>query len=196
MAERRDDAALAFHPLTPDRWADFEALFGARGACGGCWCMWWRLKRSDFERQRGEENRKSMLRLVSSGDVPGILAYAGATPVGWCAVARREDYPVLERSRVLARIDAEPVWSVTCLFIRKEWRNRGVSTELLKAAVRHVRDQGGTIVEGYPVEPKTGKMPDAFAWTGLPSSFLKAGFVECARGSATRPIVRFRIEAA
>ena len=32
--------SFEFHPLTKDRWIDFEALFGARGAYGGCWCMW------------------------------------------------------------------------------------------------------------------------------------------------------------
>lgn len=193
MPKRRSAETLEFHPLTSARWKDFEILFGERGACGGCWCMWWRLKRSDFSRQKGPANKQSMNRLVSSGDIPGILAYADGTPIGWCAVAPREKYPVLERSRVLKRIDNEPVWSVTCLFVKKERRNKGVSTRLLMAAIEHVKKQGGAVVEGYPVEPKTDKMPDAFAWTGLASAFKTAGFIECARGSRTRPIMRFRI---
>lgn len=129
-----------------------------------------------------------------SGEIPGILAYATGEPIGWCAVAPRESYPVLERSRVLARIDDQPVWSVTCLFVKRQWRNRGVSVLLLRAAVDHVKACGGAVVEGYPVEHGTGKMPAAFAWTGMVSAFLKAGFVECARGSKARPIMRFRIE--
>jgi GNAT superfamily N-acetyltransferase len=194
MASKRSgDPALEFHPLTEDRWADFERLFGERGACGGCWCMWWRLKRSQFERQKGHVNKQSMRTLVASGEVPGILAYAGREPVGWCATAPREGYPVLERSRVLKRIDDEPVWSVTCLFVKKQHRHQGVSVQLLRAAVEYVRECGGTVVEGYPVEPKGGRMPDAFAWTGLVSAFKRAGFVECARGSPTRPIMRFGI---
>lgn len=194
MPNRRDNLCLEFHPLTSARWTDFETLFGKQGACGGCWCMWWRLKRSDFERQKGEANKQSMKRLVASGEVPGILAYAEGEPVGWCAIAPRESYPVLERSRVLKRIDDKPVWSVTCLFIKKELRNKGVSVQLLRAAIEYVKKRGGTLVEGYPVEPKTDRMPDAFAWTGLVSAFKQTGFVECARGSQTRPIMRFRIK--
>ncbi|MDJ0849995.1 MAG: GNAT family N-acetyltransferase [Myxococcota bacterium] len=184
---------LAFHPLTPERWSDFEALFGPRGACGGCWCMLWRLTRSEFERQKGAGNKRAMRRLVRSGKPPGILAYAGAEPVGWCAVAPRGDYPSLERSRVLKRIDDTPVWSVACLFVKKEYRKQGVSVALLEAVIAHVRRQGGRCVEGYPVEPKKPRMPDVFAWTGLASAFERAGFEECARGSATRPIVRYAI---
>lgn len=192
--ERNRRGQLQFHPLVPSRWSDFEALFGERGACGGCWCMWWKLKRSDFLRQKGEANKVSMRRLVTSRNVPGILAYAAGLPIGWCAVAPRETYPVLDRSRVLKRIDNQPVWSVTCIFVKREYRNQGVSTQLLRAATKHVAKQGGTIVEGYPIEPKTNKMPNAFAWTGLASAFKKAGYIECARGSKIRPIMRFKIK--
>jgi GNAT superfamily N-acetyltransferase len=156
--------------------------------------MWWRLKRSEFERQKGPANKESMRSLVVSDEVPGVLAYAGEEPVGWCAVAPRESYPVLERSRVLKRIDEKPVWSVTCLFVKKEHRNKGVSVQLLRAAVEYVKEQGGAVVEGYPVEPKAGRTADAFAWTGLVSAFRQAGFVECARGSPTRPILRFEVK--
>jgi GNAT superfamily N-acetyltransferase len=192
-ATRRTNRPLEFQPLTPDRWPDFETLFGPRGACGGCWCMWWRLQRGEFERQKGAANHDSMQRLVTSGLVPGILAYAQGVPVGWCAVAPRESYPRLEQSRVLRRLDDKPVWSVTCLFVKKEHRNQGVSVQLLRAAVAFVRDQGGATVEGYPVEPRTDRMPSAFAWTGLASAFEEAGFVECGRRSESRPIMRFDI---
>ncbi|MBW2486837.1 MAG: GNAT family N-acetyltransferase, partial [Deltaproteobacteria bacterium] len=62
------------------------------------------------------------------------------------------------------------------------------------AAVAHVKKQGGTIVEAYPVEPRKDRMPDVFAWTGLASAYAKAGFVECARRSETRPIMRYFIK--
>src|SRR3712207_7681510 len=80
--------------------------------------MWWRLRRSEYERQKGQGNRAALKDIVDSGEIPGILAYAEGQPVGWCSVAPRERFPVLERSRVLKRIDEEPVWSVVCLFVR------------------------------------------------------------------------------
>ena len=182
---------FVFQPLTRERWVDFETLFGPRGACGGCWCMLWRLKRAEFDRQKGDGNKRAMHALVAAGETPGILAYHDGQPIGWCAVARRADYPALERSRVLKPIDDQPVWSISCLFVAKGWRGKGVSVALLKAAVEHVRKQGGKVVEGYPVEPRKTRMPDVFAWTGVPAAFRRAGFVEVARGSATRPIMRW-----
>jgi len=185
---------LTFRPLTSKYWSDFEKLFGPRGACGGCWCMLWRLTRSDFDQQRGEGNRRAMKRLVDRGETPGILAYAGRQPVAWCAVAPRVSYPALERSRVSKRIDDQPVWSITCFFVAKPFRRSGISVELLKAAIDYVQKRGGRIVEGYPVEPKTESMPEVFAYTGLATAFLKAGFTECLRRSETRPIMRFELQ--
>jgi len=182
---------LSFSPLTADCWNDFKDLFGKRGACGGCWCMYWRLKRAEFNQKKGEGNRRLMQRMVKDGIVPGILAFAGKIPVGWCAVAPRADYPVLNNSRILRPVDEQTVWSIVCFFIRKEYRNQGISIALIKAAVEFVRQQNGTIVEAYPVEPKKGIMPAVFAYTGLASAFLKAGFKEVARRSETRPIMRF-----
>lgn len=184
---------IEFHALTTERWGDFEQLFGSQGACGGCWCMLWRLSKRDFEHQKGDGNRQAMKELVDSGNVPGLLAYSDGQTVGWCSVSRREDFPALARSRVAKPIDDQPVWSVSCLFVAKQMRGQRLSVKLLKAAVDYVAQQGGRIVEGYPVEPKSDKMPDVFAWTGIASAFLKAGFVEAARGSTTRPIMRFEI---
>jgi GNAT superfamily N-acetyltransferase len=177
-------------PLSPDRWPDLVRLFGERGACGGCWCMWWRLPRAQFEQQKGERNRKAFETLVRSGSEPGLLAYVEGKPAGWCSVAPREQFVRLERSRPLRRIDDRQVWSVNCLFIAKPFRRSGLSVELLKAAARFALSRGAAVLEGYPVEPKKGRMPDVFAWTGLRRAFDGAGFYEAARHSPSRPIMR------
>jgi GNAT superfamily N-acetyltransferase len=181
---------MEFHPVTPQRWPDLESLFGERGACGGCWCMWWRLTQSEFNRQKGLANKRAMKKIVESGQVPGILAYADGRPVGWCSIGPREVFSRLDRSRILKKIDDQPVWSVVCFVVAKPFRRKGISTKLLQAAVEHARQQGARIVEGYPVEPKKTSMPDLFAYQGLSSAFLQAGFVEVARRSETRPIMR------
>jgi len=154
--------------------------------------MLWRLPRKQFDSQKGAGNRKAMMALVESGEVPGLLGYFNGRPVGWCAVAPRENYPALGRSRVLKPVDDQPCWSVSCLFVDREYRNKGVSTQLLRATVDYVNGQGVRILEGYPVEPKGDKpIPSAFAWTGIPKAFESAGFLEVARRSPTRPIMRF-----
>jgi GNAT superfamily N-acetyltransferase len=165
------------------------ALFGERGACAGCWCMWWRGARADYNKNQGAGNKRRMKRLIDSGVVPGILAYSGGEPVGWCSVGPRESYDALGRSRVLKPIDDKPVWSIVCFFVAKGFRRKGLSVRLIKAAVKYARSRGAKIVEGYPVVPKAG-YPDAWAYPGFVSAFKSAGFSVAKRRSKARPIMR------
>lgn len=183
---------LTVHPLTAERWPDFVRLFGEGGVGGGCWCMFWRLPRQQYLQQKGASNKEAMRVLVESGCVPGLLAYAGAEPIGWCAVAPREAFPALERSPSRKAVDGEHVWSITCLYIARSHRRQHLSTKLIDAAVTHVRSQGGRIVEAYPVPPKPGVGSTNYAYTGFVSAFEEAGFTECVRRSKTRPIMRCR----
>ena len=187
--------ALSFHPLTVERWADFEMLFGEHGAYGGCWCMWWRTTRSQFQEQAGEGNRQAMRAIVDTGEVPGILAYGDCQPLGWCSIAPREQYGSLNRSHVLKRLDEMPVWSIVCLFVAKGHRGEGLSLALIQTAVDYVRQQGGKVVEAYPTIPKnSGPLPPVSSFMGVPALFERAGFVECKRPSGSRVIVRCYLE--
>ncbi len=155
--------------------------------------MWWRQTSSEFNAMKGEANRRAMKAIVRSGRVPGLIAYRGNQPVGWCSVAPREEFPRLERSRILKPVDDKPVWAVVCFFIARPHRGTGVGIQLLRAAVEYVGKRGGRIVEGYAVEPKRGRTADLFVYHGPVSLFRSAGFKEVARRSATRPIMRYMI---
>ncbi len=181
---------IKFKELREESWSDFENLFGSNGACGGCWCMWWKLSRKEFETNKGDGNRKLQKEIVESRKIPGIIAYVDNEPSGWCAIEPRESYPRLDGSRILKPVDDQPVWSVTCFFVSKKFRLQGLSVELLKTAVKHALKNGADIIEGYPVEAKEKKV-DAFVYHGTASAFLKAGFNEVARRSETRPIMRY-----
>jgi GNAT superfamily N-acetyltransferase len=180
---------ITFKPLTPSRFPDLERLFGPNGACAGCWCMFWRQTGAEYQARRGEKNRRSLRALVISGRVPGILAYAGKDPVGWCAIEPRQAYARLARGRTLAPVDDQPVWAITCFFVARPWRGKGVTQALIEAAVAHARKRGARLVEAYPVDPR-GELADAWLYTGRASTFRRAGFSEVARRSPTRPIVR------
>jgi GNAT superfamily N-acetyltransferase len=156
--------------------------------------MTWRLKRSVWEAGKGEPNRRAFHKIVRRDEQPGILAYAGDEPIGWCSVAPRQVFIALEKSRVLAPVDDAPVWSISCLFVAKAWRRQGVSVKLIKAAVKFAAERGAAMVEAYPVIPYTDDMPGAFAWTGLLAAFEKAGFIEVARRSKGRPIMRRKVK--
>jgi GNAT superfamily N-acetyltransferase len=184
---------LDVKPLELSRWRDLEQLFGERGACGGCWCMWWRQTAREFAASKGEGNRRAMKAIVRSGRIPGLVAYRGGEPVGWISVAPREEFPRLERSRILKPVDGQPVWSVVCFFVARPHRDAGLAKHLLQAAVEHVRKRGGRIVEGYAIEPKEGRTPDLFAYPGPAALYRKAGFKEVCRRSEARPIMRYVI---
>jgi len=190
LSKHSSSSTLEFQPLTEHRWSDFEELFGHHGAYGGCWCMWWRLTRREFAEGQGEGNRQALRTIVKSGEVPGILAYCQGKPVGWCSVAPRERYGSLERSPVLKRLDDTPVWSIVCLFVPRSYRGQGIAQELIQAAVEYVRSQGGRAVEAYPTQPKRGGLTPVASYMGLPVMYERAGFVECARPSQSKVIMR------
>ena len=185
---------LTFFPLTIDRWEDFETLFGAHGAYAGCWCMWWRRTRKQFEQHSGDGNRLAMKATVESGNVPGILAYHGNEAIGWCSVAPRDQYPSLDRSHVLKRLDDKPVWSIVCFYIAKTFRGRGMTGHLIKAAVNYARECGANIVEAYPTRPRGKRLAPVSSFMGLPNVFGKKGFVTCRRPSEAKVIMRYTVE--
>jgi len=155
--------------------------------------MFWRRPPRVFIKGKGAGNRRALQTLVKRGDpAPGVLAYDGEEPVGWCAVAPREAYLSLGRSRVLKPVDDQPVWSISCFFVKREYRRRGLSRVLLDGAVAFARSKGAQIVEGYPTDSRAGASPDPFIYTGITSTFVNAGFAECARRSKFRPIMRLR----
>jgi GNAT superfamily N-acetyltransferase len=188
-------AAWRFEALTPERWSDFAALFGPRGACAGCWCTWPRLTHAEFRRATPEQRRAHTRRVVGTGEPPGLLAYDGDQAVGWIALAPRSSYRRLETSRVLAPVDEREVWSLPCFFIAKTHRGRGLTVALLEAACAFAASRGAEIVEGYPIDPRGTRKPAAFVWTGITAAFEKAGFREVERRSPSRPIMRRTLRA-
>jgi GNAT superfamily N-acetyltransferase len=188
MAKKPD---IQFHPVTPDRWGDLEQLFGPNGACSGCWCMWYRIKRSEWSKNASKGNRRALKRIVDRGGEPGLLAYVDDQPAGWVSVAPREEFSSLERSHVLKRVDDKPVWSIVCFFVSRDHRRQGLSRALIRAAVDYASRHGATLVEAYPVaRAPEAKFSAADTFPGSPGTFEREGFREVARRSPRRPIMR------
>jgi GNAT superfamily N-acetyltransferase len=186
---------LTFEPVTSRNWGKFVQLFGERGACGNCWCMFYRLRKQDFdEGKMNDGNKNAMKEIIRSGKPAGIIALYEGIPVAWCAFAPREDFLKLENSRVHKRIDDQPVWSIPCFFIDKKFRRLGVSVELLKGVINYAGEHKIKVIEAYPTIPTTEKLPDSFAWIGLYKSFERAGFKIVDRTSKNRPMVRYYTE--
>ena len=196
MTKSNDDKEfldqLTFEPLTKANWGKFVSLFGERGACGNCWCMYYRLKKSDFQEGKAEgSNKEAMQQLVYDEKPTGIMGFYEGQAIAWCAFAPREDFIKLEKSRVHKRIDDLQVWSIPCFFIDKNFRRNGVSVELLKGVIRYAKENGINVIEAYPTIPTKEILPDSFAWIGLYKSFERAGFEIVDRTSKNRPMVRY-----
>ena len=183
------ESQLEFRPVTPDKWSDLERLFSDPGVQKGCWCMYWRITRREFEHNGGHGNKNCLKEIVASGGVPGILAYHKEIPVGWCSVAPREDFPVVLRSPTLKPIDEQPAWAITCFFVTRSYRGCGLTHLLIRAAVRYAKEHGARIVEAYPVDVHA-KSIEYDLYAGLTTTLEKEGFVEVLRRSERKPIMR------
>lgn len=182
-------------PATAERWADLEGLFGKNGANAGCWCMWWRMERADFKKLKGDGTKAALHDMLLTDDVPGVLAYQDGQAVGWCAIGPREDFKALENSRILKRVDNQPVWSIVCFFVLKTHRQQGVTAALVQGTVEYAVSQGAKLIESYPIDlqhPQLSgqKFSGYSGYMGIASVFRSLGFVEVGRASDTQLIMR------
>lgn len=177
---------LKIRPLTPDLWPALEDLFGENGACNGCWCMNWRIGAAYHKRPR-ELNKAALHEIVKRGPPPGLLAFQGDLAVGWCQLTPRDALPWLNRAWRLRRVDDVPVWSISCFYIRKGYRKRGVTSALIAEALKAAKSAGAPALEAYPLD---AGLTNSSSWTGYASTFARAGFGIVGRHSPPRPIMR------
>jgi GNAT superfamily N-acetyltransferase len=179
---------LVIRPVTAERWAALEDLFGKAGASNGCWCMYWRIGPRYAQRPRAE-NRRDLHRLTVSGPPPGLLAFDGDVAVGWCELAPRADLAWLAQARYLQSVDDLPVWSVPCFYVRRTHRGQGVIDALIQAAVPATAAGGAPALEAYPVDTSVpGHTRNLFP--GVASVFARHGFRVVARRKPDRPVMR------
>lgn len=185
-AEYYSAVQLTIRPLTPDLWPAFEDLFGPRGACGGCWCMYCRIG-SAYKRRPAAMNKAAFRDVVRHGPPPGLLAFDGDLAVGWCQLTPRDDVPWLDQLWRLARVDDLPVWSVSCFYVRIGYRRRGITMALIREALCVASRAKAAALEAYPFDAAVSPSSTS---TGYASTFARAGFKNVARRAPARPIMR------
>ncbi len=192
-------SAVQVRTLDASDWPIILKLFTAKGACGGCWCMYWRLPHGGklWEDNKGDKNKRAFKRLIQAGRVHGCLAFVGDDPVGWCCLGPRQDFPRLETVRALQHQWDDSTWSVTCFYISTSWRRQGIASALLEHGVALAKKLGAKKLEGYPVRYSSknhGEVPAAFAWTGVNAIFEKQRFVNVSPPDHARDVFvrRFR----
>ena len=144
---------LRIEPLTPENWRAFDDLFGKQGACNGCWCMNWRIGR-EYQRRSREANKSDFKEIVKKGPAPGLLAFEGDLAVGWCQLTPRSALPHLNRQWRLKPVDDTPVWCISCFYVRKGYRRKGVTAALIEGAVKAAKDAGAPALEASPLDAR------------------------------------------
>jgi GNAT superfamily N-acetyltransferase len=177
---------LIIRPVTPELWPALEDLFGNKGACNGCWCMYWRIG-SAYTKRRRKENKNAFRKIVKRGPPPGLLAFKGGVPVGWCQLTPRDALPWLDRSRRCKRVDDVPVWVLSCFYVRNGYRKQGIASALIAAAVKAARRAKAPALEAYP---RDAHHDPGYSFTGYVSTFARAGFKTIACHVPARPIMR------
>ena len=178
---------FSIRPLTPRLLPALEDLFNTQGPVSRCWCMYWRI--GDAYRKRSpRSNKAEFSRLVKSGPPLGLLAFSGDLCVGWCQLTPRDALPWMDKTWRLKRVDDTPVWSLSCFYIRKGWRKKGVTSALIAAALDRARKAGAPALEAYPLD---ADLSPSSTNTGYVSTFKRMGFKIVARHVPPRPIMRY-----
>jgi GNAT superfamily N-acetyltransferase len=200
MTSSTAETGIRVTPIAQAPWPDVEAVFGTRGDPARCWCQYFKVTPQDWREGDVARFRVALrTQTAAAPPGPGLLAHLDDEPVGWCGVEPRPNYPALQRARLLRSallddFDDPSVWSVTCFVVRVGHRRQGIAAALLAAAVEHARAGGARVLEAYPVdaERKPG-VSSAELYHGPLGLFLAAGFVETARPSETRAVVRLAL---
>jgi ribosomal protein S18 acetylase RimI-like enzyme len=143
---------------------------------------------------RAARNRREQKRLIAQGSSHGILIYANGAPAGWCQYGPREELTRIDSNRTY-RVPAPEIkegkfWRITCFVVDRKYRRRGIAGEALAAALESIKQQGGGIVEAYPVARWEGKSFGNMSTHGTVSMFKQAGFKHVASFGNTNIVMR------
>jgi ribosomal protein S18 acetylase RimI-like enzyme len=171
-------------PLDASTWPDFAALVERNnGVWGGCWCMGFHAEGVGRSKSPGQ-NRSEKHERVREGRAHAALVFDGAECVGWCQFGAPDELPRIKRKRAYEAdlAGATPDWRITCFFIDKAGRRRGVASAALGGALEEIARLGGGTVESFPEDTEGRKVSASFLHNGTLALFERHGF------QRTRPL--------
>ena len=159
--------------LTPATWDDFAGLAARHnGVWGGCWCM---AFHGGFAKDAGAAgNRAAKVGLVRAGRAHAALVYAGGDVSDGASSGSLRTCPGSRIARHKRRCKAG--CRITCVFVDKGWRGRGVAAAALTEALAVIAKAGGGHVESFPEEVAGRKPAAAFLHNAEAVRFDRAGF--------------------
>jgi len=178
---------LQFKNVDASTWNDFVQLFESKGGPKYCWCMAWRSTSEEVREDNSQERKTAMQSRVDAGTPIGLLAYLDENPVAWCSIAPKSTHTHLP---IVGDESVENIWVLTCFFIIRPLRKKGITRKLIEAATMHAFQNGATIIEAYPVDPDS----PSYRFMGFKETFIGSGFEEVGREGKRRYIMRRLLE--
>ena len=161
--------------LSPDTWDGFAGLAQRHnGVFGGCWCTYFHTMHSEktFD---ADDNRSLKRRLVEEGRAHAALVYDGDEAVAWCEYGSPEELPnIYHRKQYEEELDLVADYRITCIFVDRRYRRKGLSAVALQGALDLISEAGGGVVEGYPHDTQGKKK--SVLYNGTRTLFERAGF--------------------
>lgn len=178
-------ARLAFKPVTRATKADFEALFESPGGPSYCWCMYTRITKDEAKSANSDAKARKpmMMQRIDHGIPVGLLGYDHGEPIAWVSIAPRDTFPRLKGPEAG---EGEKIWSLTCMYIKRQRRGEGIGHQLIEAAVRYARNRKADIVEAYAVHPDS----PSYRNMGFVSAYERAGFKTAGSLGTRRTVMR------
>ena len=165
----------AVKPLDASTWEAFARLVERHnGVFGGCWCTWFHTFHAE-KTFTAEGNRALKKQLVEEGRAHAALLFDGDEAVAWCQYGTPEELPnIHHRKEYEAALDRSPDYRITCIFVDKKCRRKGLTAIVLHGAVDLIAQAGGGVVEGYPHDNAGQKM--SVLYNSTRSLYERAGF--------------------
>ena len=167
---------LSIKALSLETWEDFERLGQKHnGVWGGCWCTAFHPK-SPLKRQSPEVTKSYKEKLVKEDRAHAALVFDGDVCVAWCQFGSPQELPNIYHKKEVESKMTMPDWRITCIFIDKDHRKKGLSFLALNGALELIKNLGGGVVESYPQDVQGRKISNSFLYNGTKDIFEKAGF--------------------
>ena len=123
---------------------------------------------------------------IDKSTTVGLLGYLEDKPVAWVSIAPRDTYRELGGPKADT---GERIWSLACMYVHRALRGEGRGLELIEAAKAYAKKRGGTVLEAYPVDPKS----PSYRFMGFVPAFKRLGFEEVARAGSRRHVMRLAL---
>jgi GNAT superfamily N-acetyltransferase len=165
-------------PLGRQTWDAFADLAERHnGVWGGCWCTWFHLYPDPPERKE-LGHREFKRQLVEKNRAHAALVFDDDVAVAWAEYGPVEELPNIHHRKEWEQgLERMPDYRITCLFVDRRYRRKGMAAVAVRGALAMIAAAGGGLVESYPHDlPPGKKTSSSFLYNATRTMYEQLGF--------------------